>query len=57
MERLTEEVQSVFRELVMQGDWLSTETKGLADAKIRNIVHSIGYPDAILDEQELQVQC
>lgn len=55
MERLTEEVQSVFRELVMQGDWLSTETKGLADAKIRNIVHSIGYPDAILDEQELQV--
>ena len=55
MERLTVEVQSVFRELVMQGDWLSAETKDLADAKIRNIVHSIGYPDAILDEVELQV--
>ena len=55
MERLTVEVQSVFRELVMQGDWLSAETKDLADAKIRNIVHSIGYPDAILDELELQV--
>ena len=43
MERLTAEVQSVFRELVMQGDWLSSETKGLAESKIQNIVHRFGH--------------
>ena len=42
MERLTAEVQSVFRELVIQGDWLSSETKGLAESKIQNIVHRFG---------------
>ena len=43
MERLTAEVQSVFRELVMQGDWLSSETKVLAESKIQNIVHRFGH--------------
>ena len=54
MESLTDEVQAVFRNLVMQGSWLSNGTKRLADAKIQNIIHSIGYPDAILEEKELQ---
>ena len=55
MEALTNEVQAVFRNLVVERDgWLSEATKRLADAKIGNIVHSIGYPDSILDDRLLQ---
>ena len=54
MESLTDEVQREFRNLVMEGDWLSNRTKELADIKIRNIVHNIGYPDAIIDDEVLE---
>lgn len=54
MEALTAEVQSVFSQLVAQGSWLSDKTKELANVKIQNIVHSIGYPDYILQEDQLQ---
>ena len=54
METLTDEVQAVFRDFVLtKGGWLSDATKALADAKIQNIIHSIGYPDFILDDNLL----
>ena len=54
MEALTFEVQDVFRDLVVNSNWLSNATKVLADVKIQNIVHNIGYPEAIVDQEELQ---
>lgn len=53
MEALTKEVQGVFKELVFDADWLSNKTKLLAEDKIKNIVHNIGYPDDLLDEVKL----
>ncbi|TRY79276.1 hypothetical protein TCAL_06071 [Tigriopus californicus] len=54
MEALTDSVQSVFRELVLKGDWLTNKTKKLAEEKIQAIIHNIGYPDFIINEEELQ---
>jgi predicted metalloendopeptidase len=54
METLTDLVQSKFRDLVIQGSWLSDRTKKLADVKIQAIIHNIGYPDFILDDNLLQ---
>lgn len=54
MEALTDSVQSVFRDLVLKGDWLTNKTKKLAEEKIQAIIHNIGYPDFIINEEELQ---
>ena len=55
MESLTSEVQAVFQNFVStKGGWLSDATKALANAKIEKIVHSIGYPDFILDDNLLE---
>lgn len=56
MEVLTDLVQSKFRDLVVQGSWLSEKTKKLAEEKIKAIIHNIGYPDSILDENLLQAE-
>jgi len=54
MELLTREVQSVFRDLLSTGTpWLSNATKQLAKVKVDNIVHNVGYPDAIVREETL----
>ncbi len=53
MESLTQEVQSVFRSLVVEGDWLSNATQALAEVKIDNIVHNIGYPEDVVDEDTI----
>eukprot|EP00095_Tigriopus_kingsejongensis_P001687 maker-scaffold1658_size31987-snap-gene-0.9 protein:Tk01687 transcript:maker-scaffold1658_size31987-snap-gene-0.9-mRNA-1 annotation:"endothelin-converting enzyme 1" len=54
MESLTANVQSVFRDLVLKSNWLTNKTKELADEKIQAIIHNIGYPDFIINEEELQ---
>lgn len=54
MEALTDEVQDVFRYLVINSDWLTNETKVLADEKIQAIIHNIGYADFITDEAKLE---
>ena len=54
MEALTQEVQEVFGDLVQEGNWLTNKTKNLAAVKIDNIVHNIGYPDDILDDEKLE---
>ena len=53
MELLTDEVQNVFRDLVLTGDWLSNATRALAEVKIDNIVHNIGYPEDAVDGEVL----
>ena len=54
METLTGLVQSQFSELVALGTWLTDHTKKLAEEKIKAIIHNIGYPDFILDDNLLQ---
>jgi len=55
MELLTREVQSVFRDLLSSGTpWLSNATKRLAEVKVDNIVHNIGYPDDIVRSESLE---
>ncbi len=56
METLTDLVQSKFRDFVLQGSWLSNRTKKLADTKIQAIIHNIGYPDFILNDELLQAE-
>ena len=56
MLELTREVQSVFRDLVLRGTWLSNATKRLAEEKIKAIIHNIGYPDFIIDDEQLRVE-
>lgn len=56
MESLTNQVQASFRDIVLRSEWLSNSTKELAQNKIDNIVHSIGYPDAIVDEDEVNME-
>ena len=56
METLTDLVQSQFNDLVAQGTWLTEKTKKLAEDKIRAIIHNIGYPDFILDDNLLQTE-
>ena len=56
METLTDLVQSKFRDLVVQGSWLTDTTKKLAEEKIKAIIHNIGYPDFILDDAALQAE-
>ena len=51
---LTNEVQSVFSELVSQASWLTNATKKLTENKIQSVIHNIGYPDFILDDAQLQ---
>ena len=48
METLTDLVQSKFRDLVVQGSWLTDTTKKLAEEKIKAIIHNIGYPGTYL---------
>ncbi|XP_040578339.1 neprilysin-4 isoform X4 [Lepeophtheirus salmonis] len=54
MELLTNEVQTIFRKLVRTREWLTNTTKKLADEKIKEIFHNIGYPDFILNDDQLQ---
>ena len=54
MEDLTDEVQDVFRDLVLNSDWLTNGTKLLADEKIQAIIHNIGYADFITDIEKLE---
>ena len=56
MLKLTDGVQSVFHKLVMSSDWLTNKTKTLADLKINAIIHNIGYPDFIMDDELLAVE-
>lgn len=50
---MTIELQQAFKEILNETDWLDKETKFLAGEKINHMRLRIGYPDFILDQNEL----
>ncbi|XP_028169765.1 neprilysin-4-like [Ostrinia furnacalis] len=50
---MTREIQQSFRELLHLTDWIDDKTKNLAALKVDAMMLRIGYPDFILNKQEL----
>lgn len=50
---MTYELQDTFREILKETPWLDDETKALAESKVNRMSLKIGYPDYILDADEL----
>ncbi|GBP37188.1 Neprilysin-4 [Eumeta japonica] len=50
---MTREIQQSFRELLRLTDWIDNETKKLAAHKVDAMMLRIGYPDFILNSDEL----
>ncbi|XP_013097717.2 neprilysin-4 isoform X1 [Stomoxys calcitrans] len=51
--RMTHELQQAFREILKTTDWLDPQTKLLAELKVNAMSLKIGYPDFILNTDEL----
>ncbi|KAM8706189.1 hypothetical protein ACLKA7_010466 [Drosophila subpalustris] len=51
--RMTHELQQAFREILKTTDWLDQSTKQLAEEKVNAMSLKIGYPDFILNAEEL----
>lgn len=51
--RMTKEIQKIFHELVENATWLDNTTRSLAKIKIDNMCLRIGYPDFVLDVDQL----
>lgn len=51
--RMTHELQQAFRDILKKTDWLDASTKQLAEAKVNAMSLKIGYPDFILNAEEL----
>jgi len=58
MLNLTHEVQVQFDRLLQDSDWLSPNTKETAKSKLSAMIHNIGYPELVVDQdllhQEIQ---
>lgn len=50
---MTHELQQTFREILNETHWLDDETKVLAESKVNRMSLKIGYPDYILNIDEL----
>ncbi|CAH2234796.1 jg13219 [Pararge aegeria aegeria] len=50
---MTIEIQQAFRELLHTTNWIDDETKKLAGHKVDSMMLRIGYPDFILNKEEL----
>lgn len=50
---MTHELQHSFREILNETDWIDPTTKKLAELKVNGMSLKIGYPDFILNAQEL----
>ncbi|XP_043864063.1 neprilysin-4 isoform X1 [Drosophila mojavensis] len=51
--RMTHELQQAFRDILKTTDWLDQTTKLLAEEKVNAMSLKIGYPDFILNAEEL----
>ncbi|EDV91094.1 neprilysin-4 [Drosophila grimshawi] len=51
--RMTHELQQAFRDILKTTDWLDQHTKLLAEEKVNAMSLKIGYPDFILNAEEL----
>lgn len=50
---MTHELQESFREILNETSWLDEETRSLAERKVNRMSLKIGYPDYILNANEL----
>lgn len=50
---MTHELQETFREILNETHWLDEDTKALAESKVSRMSLKIGYPDFILNKDEL----
>ena len=50
---MVKDLKESFRELVIISDWLDEETKRKSLLKLDAIIENVGYPDWLLDNQEL----
>lgn len=50
---MTHELQESFREILNETSWLDEETRSLAELKVNRMSLKIGYPDYILNANEL----
>lgn len=50
---MTREIQQSFREILEETAWIDQDTKRLARDKVDAMALRIGYPDSILDRNEL----
>lgn len=53
---MTHELQDSFRTILNETDWIDESTKVLAAMKVNGMSLKIGYPDFILNEDELNAQ-
>lgn len=51
--KMTHELQQAFREILKNTGWLDPQTKHLAELKVNAMSLKIGYPDFILNTEEL----
>lgn len=50
---MTKEIQSSFQEILNLTNWIDEDTKALASEKVDEMMLRIGYPDYILDTEQL----
>jgi neprilysin len=50
---MTHELQHAFREIINETEWIDSQTKFLAELKLNAMSLKIGYPNFILDKEEL----
>lgn len=50
---MTKEIQASFQEILNLTNWIDEDTKALASEKVDEMMLRIGYPDYILDQEQL----
>lgn len=51
---MTKEIQGSFKEILRMTNWIDNDTKSLAGEKVDSMMLRIGYPDFILDGDQLK---
>lgn len=51
---MTKEIQCAFKEILKMTNWIDGDTKNLAAEKVESMMLRIGYPDFILDGDQLK---
>ncbi|WKX96997.1 hypothetical protein Q1695_013003 [Nippostrongylus brasiliensis] len=50
---MVDDIQAVFQDLLVENDWMDSETKKTAMEKAKEMLRQIAYPDFILDDGKL----
>jgi len=51
---MVEDLRTAFEELVTEAEWMDADTQTTAISKAENMLQLMGYPDWLIDEQELE---